>query len=357
MADIKHSPGGIPGLRNAYYHDEGDGTHTEAFTAHMRGWDLNNLIWSKVRVNGTTGALLVEATLSTGDIQIGAVELKNATTDDRAIVSAAGAVKVDGSAVTQPVSGTVTASGPLTDTQLRATAVPVSGPATDAQLRATPLPVSGTVTASGPLTDAQLRAAAVPVSGPLTDAQIRAAALPVSGTVTANAGSGPFPVSDNAGSLTVDAPVGTPVFVRLSDGSAAIATLPVSLAAAVALDAATLAALETVTANPTTGEGKTLLFATISQGAAGTTSLVAADAAAKIKVVSYVVVLDAAGSFKFTDGVADLSGVMPVAANGGVSAIGQPSAHLLETGAVNRALSITTVTGKAFGHFSYFKEA
>lgn len=37
-------------------------------------------------------------------------------------------------------------------------------------------------------------------------------------------------VDDNAGSLTVDAPVGTPVFVRLSDGSAAITTLPVSLA-------------------------------------------------------------------------------------------------------------------------------
>lgn len=39
-----------------------------------------------------------------------------------------------------------------------------------------------------------------------------------------------IPVSDNGGSLTVDAPVGTPVFVRLSDGSSAIATLPVSLA-------------------------------------------------------------------------------------------------------------------------------
>ena len=36
-------------------------------------------------------------------------------------------------------------------------------------------------------------------------------------------------VDDNAGSLTVDAPVGTPVFVRLSDGAAAITTLPVSL--------------------------------------------------------------------------------------------------------------------------------
>lgn len=39
-----------------------------------------------------------------------------------------------------------------------------------------------------------------------------------------------LPVTDNAGSLTVDAPVGTPVFVRLSDGTSAITTLPVSLA-------------------------------------------------------------------------------------------------------------------------------
>ena len=38
------------------------------------------------------------------------------------------------------------------------------------------------------------------------------------------------PISDNSGSLTVDAPVGTPVYVRLSDGTSAIATLPVSLA-------------------------------------------------------------------------------------------------------------------------------
>jgi hypothetical protein len=76
-----------------------------------------------------------------------------------------------------PVSGTLTCSGPLTDTQLRATAVPVSltsttvtgsvtvtGPVTDTQIRATPLPVSGTLTCSGPLTDTQLRASAVPVS-------------------------------------------------------------------------------------------------------------------------------------------------------------------------------------------------
>jgi hypothetical protein len=36
------------------------------------------------------------------------------------------------------------------------------------------------------------------------------------------------PISDNSGSLTVDAPVGTPAFVRLSDGAAAITALPVT---------------------------------------------------------------------------------------------------------------------------------
>jgi hypothetical protein len=80
-----------------------------------------------------------------------------------------------------------------------------------------------------------------PVSGPLTDTQLRATPVPVSGTVTASAQPGvdigdvtinnaSIPVTDNAGSLTVDAPVATPVFVRLSDGAAAISTLPVSLA-------------------------------------------------------------------------------------------------------------------------------
>lgn len=86
-----------------------------------------------------------------------------------------------------------------------------SGGLTDDELRAAPVPISGTVTANvgtvavtGPLTDAQLRNSAISVTftnatlavtGPLTDAQLRAAPLPVSGTITANAGSGTFAVS------------------------------------------------------------------------------------------------------------------------------------------------------------------
>jgi hypothetical protein len=43
------------------------------------------------------------------------------------------------------------------------------------------------------------------------------------------------PITDNAASLTVDAPAGTPVAVRLSTGAAFIDTIPVSIAAAVAV--------------------------------------------------------------------------------------------------------------------------
>jgi hypothetical protein len=99
---------------------------------------------------------------------------------------------------------------PLTDAQLRASAVPVSGPATDAQLRATPLPVSGTLAVSGTLTDAELRAVPVPVSGPQTDAEARATPLPVSGPATdAQLRATPVPISGTvavSGTLPVSGP-------------------------------------------------------------------------------------------------------------------------------------------------------
>ena len=117
-----------------------------------------------------------------GAISLGDVEIKNDAGNPVPVSGPLTDTQLRATAV--PVSGTVTATGPLTDTQLRATAVPVSGPLTDTQLRATAVPVSGTVAATGPLTDTELRATAVPVSGPLTDTQLRAAAVPVSGTVT-----------------------------------------------------------------------------------------------------------------------------------------------------------------------------
>lgn len=82
-------------------------------------------------------------------------------------------------------------SGPLTDTQLRASAVPVSGPVTDAQMRASAVPVSG------PLTDAQLRATAVPISGTVT-----ALAAPLSGCGGTNYDSGIITLPNSTTVLT-----------------------------------------------------------------------------------------------------------------------------------------------------------
>jgi hypothetical protein len=114
------------------------------------------------------------------------------------VIAALASVPVTGAfyPATQPVSGTVTATGPLTDAQLRATAVPVSGtfyPATQpisgsvsvSNLPATQ-PVSGTVSvgnfpATQPVSGTFFQATQ-PVSGPLTDAQLRASGVPVSGT-------------------------------------------------------------------------------------------------------------------------------------------------------------------------------
>jgi hypothetical protein len=94
-------------------------------------------------------------------------------------------------------------SGPLTDVQMRASAVPVSlasvpshvvtGPVTNTELRASAVPVSLASVPShavtGPVTNTELRASAVPVSlasvpshavtGPLTDTQLRASSVTV----------------------------------------------------------------------------------------------------------------------------------------------------------------------------------
>lgn len=82
----------------------------------------------------------------------------------------------------------------------------------------------------------------------------------------------------------------------------------------------------------------------------GTTQLVAAQADRQINVVSYVIVMTAAGTAKFSDGT-DLTGAMAFAANGGVAANGQASSPWFWT-AKGNALSIVT-TASAAGHLTY----
>lgn len=136
-------------------------------------------------------------------------------------VPVSGTVSVGNFPATQPVSGSVAVSNfPATQ--------PVSGTVSVGNFPATQ-PVSGTVAVgnsslavTGPLTDVQLRAAAVPVSGPLTDAQLRAAAVPVTGTFWQSI----QPVSGTVGvSGNVDVTPASPAAndylpVRLTDGTA-----------------------------------------------------------------------------------------------------------------------------------------
>lgn len=99
----------------------------------------------------------------------------------------------------------------------------------------------------------------------------------------------------------------------------------------------------------THGQGHNLQHAVISVSS-GTTELVAAQPDKVINVVSYVIVMSAAGTAKFSDG-SDLTGAMSFAANGGVAANGQASSPWFWTSAGN-PLSIVT-TAAAAGHLTY----
>lgn len=111
-----------------------------------------------------------------------------------------------------------------------------------------------------------------------------------------------------------------------------------------------------------TGSGATqtsgLLFAVIDTAVSGDNTIVAADAARKIKVMSYVVVADAALVVRWKSGAAtSLSGAMSLAANGGVAtAAAPPGSWLMETAAAQAlVLNLGAAIG-ARGHIAYFLE-
>lgn len=143
-----------------------------------------------------------------------------------------------------PVVIDQTVPGTTNKVSLGSDTVTVTGPLTDAQIRATALPVSGTVTATGPVTDTQLRASAVPVSGPVTDAQLRASAVPISAATlplpSGAAISAKQPALGTAGSPSAD--------VITVQGNASGTPIPVTSVASFATRSDTF----TVAANGTT---------------------------------------------------------------------------------------------------------
>lgn len=88
--------------------------------AVLVAWDdsLNAGAGGFALVKGSSGAVSTGATIVTGDIEIGAVELKNASTDDRASINAAGELLTT---TTPPSTGTLSnVSGAASSTTILA---------------------------------------------------------------------------------------------------------------------------------------------------------------------------------------------------------------------------------------------
>jgi hypothetical protein len=199
------------GTADARLTDELDGTYSENVRARLEGW--------------TGSAFIKVAVDSAGAIQTSG---STAAASGGTVIQGAGgtsAWKVDGSATTQPVSGTVTANAgtgpfPVSD---NGGSITVDAPVAT--------PVYARLSDGGA---ALIGQKAMSASLPVAIASDQAA-VPISGAISVSAST--VPVTDNGGSLTVDAPVGTPVFARLSDGAAALvgqkamtASLPVAIA-------------------------------------------------------------------------------------------------------------------------------
>lgn len=191
-------------------HDEQDGTYTQAGAAHLRAWDATAGAWVRVLADHASGGLVTSGGAGGGGaatIADGADVAQGTTTDLSSASTVVGILK----AIKAAITGTLAVSG----TFWQATQ-----------------PVS---LASAPTTA---------VTGPLTDTQLRATRVPVDASGVA------VPITDNAGSLTVDSPVGTPLFARLSDGAAALVGQKVmasSLPVVIASDQSAVSFMQTAT--------------------------------------------------------------------------------------------------------------
>lgn len=196
-------------------------TTVSAVTAITNALPTGSNIIGKVSIDqatpGTTNlvALTAETTKVIGTVNVAASQTIAATQSGVFTVQPGNtanttAWKVDGSAVTQPVSGTVSVNAlPTGSNTIGAVNIAAS------QTLATVTTVSTVTNVS------QQGGVAISLNTGVRDTGTQRVTIATNDVV---------PITDNAGSLTVDAPVGTPVFVRLSDGTTNISTLPVSIA-------------------------------------------------------------------------------------------------------------------------------
>ena len=276
-----------------------------------------------------------------------------------------------------PVNGTVTISNPgLTDTQLRATALPVSLASTTISNFPTTQPVSGTVTVSNPgLTDTQLRATPVAISGTvstgsLTNTELRASLVPVSltsttvtNTVTVSAASLPLPIgaatasnqtAANSSLSSIDSKLTSPLTVTgpLTDIQLRAAPVPVSLTSttitgSVAVTGTVIANLGTIAgaATETTLSSLNTKVPTGLTIKAASTPAVAADQALVVTLSpnNPIVVSAITGSVEISN---DVGNPIPVSGTVAVSNPGLTDTQL-RASAIPVSLTSTTVSSSA----------
>lgn len=101
--------------------------------------------------------------------------------------------------------------------------------------------------------------------------------------------------------------------------------------------------------------GYDVKHAVIATAAAGATQLVAAVVGKRIRVLGYTLVAAAAVTAKFQSATNDLTGALPLAANGGASPTGAPQVPLFETN-VGEALNVNLGGAVAVaGHLTYME--
>lgn len=162
---------------------------------------------------------------------------------------------------------------------------------------------------------------AMPVKGLGTAGTANAAVVTVQGIASMT----PFQIADNSGSLTVDAPVATPVFVRLSDGSAAISTLAVSLAS--------------VPSHAVTNAGTFAVQSTSTQSGTWTVELGATDNAVLDAIAASVAGTLTVGSHAVTN--AGTFAVQATCTNAGTFAVQAAQSGTWNIGTVTTLTSIT----------------
>lgn len=93
-------------------------------------------------------------------------------------------------------------------------------------------------------------------------------------------------------------------------------------------------------------------FASISAASSGDNSIVAAVTSKKIRVLSYVIVADAAVAAKFRNGTTDVMGAASLSANGGIAAPFNPAGHFETSITTALNLNLASAVGVR-GHLTY----